>query len=234
VINLIITTFKIMISKSTHCFHRLISIPVHTGIEGGNITVQCSFYVFGKWKLVCKEECQENILIKTTKDAARRGRYFITYKAERFPTHHAFLYVSITQLQKSDSGLYRCYLDRRSDPYLYEGFQLNVIEGGFENAPSFVTSSISHAVLFLIVSLFAASTSSTTIKPTLALQSVSPPTITSSKQSEISTIDSGFLWPVVISVVLVVLVLSVGLIYKKKTVDSCEFHLFCTFMMNLK
>ncbi|XP_063319803.1 uncharacterized protein LOC134618367 [Pelmatolapia mariae] len=163
---------------------------MHTGVEGGNITVKCSFYIFGKWKLLCKNQCERgNILIGTTDLVAQNGRYFIKYEEEEFPTRHAVLYVSITQLEKSDSGLYRCYLDRNLDPYLFDSFQLTVTE---------------------------AST------PTLGLQSLSTST-TITKQPEITFVNSGFLWPVVIAVVMVVLVLFVvvQLICKKKTTDSC-------------
>lgn len=107
-------------------------IAMHTGVEGGNITVKCSFYIFGKWKLLCKDQCERgNILIETADLVAQRGRYFIKYKEEEFPTRHAVFYVSITQLEKSDSGLYRCYLDRDLDPYLFDSFQLTVTEGEF-------------------------------------------------------------------------------------------------------
>nr|XP_004560292.2 uncharacterized protein LOC101485657 [Maylandia zebra] len=168
-------------------------IAMHTGVEGGNITVKCSFYIFGKWKLLCKDQCERgNILIETADLVAQRGRYFIKYKEEEFPTRHAVFYVSITQLEKSDSGLYRCYLDRDLDPYLFDSFQLTVTE---------------------------ASTAST---PALGPQSSSTSTAIT-KQPEITFVNSGFLWPVVIAVVMVFLVLFVvvHLICKKKTTGSC-------------
>ncbi|CAI5648611.1 uncharacterized protein LOC100694103 [Oreochromis niloticus] len=163
-------------------------IAMHTGVEGGNITVECSFYIFGKWKLLCKNQCERgNILIETANVVAQSGRYFMTYKEEEFPTRHAVFSVSITQLEKSDAGLYRCYLDRNLDPYLFDSFQLMVTEAS-----------------------------------TLGPQSLSTST-TISKQPEITFLNSGFLWPVVIAVVMVVLVLFVvvQLICKKKTTDSC-------------
>uniref|UniRef100_A0A668SJD4 Immunoglobulin subtype domain-containing protein n=1 Tax=Oreochromis aureus TaxID=47969 RepID=A0A668SJD4_OREAU len=147
-------------------------------VEGGNITVECSFYIFGKWKLLCKDQCERgNILIETANVVAQSGRYFMTYKEEEFPTRHAVFSVSITQLEKSDSGLYRCYLDRNLDPYLFDSFQLMVTEG--ERMCNLFTS-----VMFLIVSLFAAST--------LGPQSLSTST-TISKQPEITFLNSGAL-----------------------------------------
>ncbi|XP_038577619.1 uncharacterized protein LOC119905016 isoform X2 [Micropterus salmoides] len=53
----------------------------------------------------CKRECKrEDILIHTTGVRDQRGRYSITYDRA------GNVFVSITQLTKSDSGLYRCGL----------------------------------------------------------------------------------------------------------------------------
>ncbi|KAK2850907.1 hypothetical protein Q5P01_007183 [Channa striata] len=70
---------------------------------GRDVTVACSFTLPGKRKLFCKDECEEeeNILVETDGDSATRGRYSITYTGGLFQTE--FLYVSIKQLDESDS-----------------------------------------------------------------------------------------------------------------------------------
>ncbi|XP_038577612.1 uncharacterized protein LOC119905013 isoform X6 [Micropterus salmoides] len=78
---------------------------VHTGTEGGDIRVGCSFSSYGTSMFFCKRECKpEDILIHTTGVRDQRGRYSITYEGGEN------VVVSITQLTKSDSGLYSCGL----------------------------------------------------------------------------------------------------------------------------
>ncbi|XP_038577704.1 uncharacterized protein LOC119905068 [Micropterus salmoides] len=94
---------------------------------GGNIVVECSFIFFGSRKYFCKEECEEkDILVETTGFTAERGRYSIRY-TERFLTGGS-MYVSITQLTESDSGRYRCGLDRRLSPDSYWEFEIIVTD----------------------------------------------------------------------------------------------------------
>ncbi|XP_059206088.1 uncharacterized protein LOC131985068 [Centropristis striata] len=63
--------------------------------------------------MFCKDECGEgNILVETEEDRAQSGRYSIKYKEGFYPASDTLLYVSITDLTKSDSGRYRCGLVR--------------------------------------------------------------------------------------------------------------------------
>ncbi|XP_044066041.1 uncharacterized protein LOC122882587 isoform X2 [Siniperca chuatsi] len=104
-------------------------IPVHTGTEGGNITVGCSFYLSGVRKIFCKDECEgKDILVETTGDRAQSGRYSIEYIEGTFPLISTLLYVSITKLTKSDSGRYRCSLDRFLIPDSSEEFEIRVTD----------------------------------------------------------------------------------------------------------
>ncbi|XP_035864148.1 CMRF35-like molecule 9 isoform X3 [Sander lucioperca] len=81
-----------------------------TGTEGGNITVGCSFTFSGRRSIFCKDECKDgDILIDTEEYAAQRGRYSIEYKTTFSGT---VVNVSIRNLTQSDSGRYRCGLDR--------------------------------------------------------------------------------------------------------------------------
>ncbi|XP_025757238.1 uncharacterized protein LOC109194262 [Oreochromis niloticus] len=85
------------------------------GVEGGNITVECKFYIPGRKTLFCKDKCEKgNILIETADYTAQSGRYSIKYEKSYFSKD--IVHVSITQLKKSDAGWYRCTLDTSVQP----------------------------------------------------------------------------------------------------------------------
>ncbi|XP_036959091.1 uncharacterized protein LOC119022395 isoform X4 [Acanthopagrus latus] len=91
----------------------LINAQTITVTEGGNITHVCSFSFSGSRKIFCKEGCEEkDILVETTGDRAQRGRYSIEWKEADHLLAYSVLYVSITNLTKSDSGRYTCRVDR--------------------------------------------------------------------------------------------------------------------------
>ncbi|CAI5648642.1 unnamed protein product, partial [Oreochromis niloticus] len=107
----------------------------HRAEEGGNITVACSFTWSGSRKFFCKEKCENgNILVETSDDAAQNGRYSIKYENKGFPPFT--LYVSITQLNQSDSGWYRCSLDRILSPDGNDDFELIVTEASTTSTPN--------------------------------------------------------------------------------------------------
>ncbi|XP_026011068.1 uncharacterized protein LOC113014002 isoform X2 [Astatotilapia calliptera] len=88
---------------------------VYEGVEGGNITVECKFYILGRKTLFCKDKCETgNILIETADYTAQRGRYSIKYEKKIFSKD--IVHASITQLNKSDSGRYSCTLDTSFQP----------------------------------------------------------------------------------------------------------------------
>ncbi|XP_045911385.1 high affinity immunoglobulin alpha and immunoglobulin mu Fc receptor-like [Micropterus dolomieu] len=96
---------------------------VHTGTEGGDIRVRCSFSSPGVRKFFCKRECKpEDILTETTGVRNQSGRYRISNERRRF------FFVRITQLIKSDSGRYRCGLGRPSSPDSYLEFKIIVTD----------------------------------------------------------------------------------------------------------
>ncbi|XP_071394355.1 uncharacterized protein [Centroberyx affinis] len=97
--------------------------PVHEEAEGENITVGCSFTWAGNnKKFFCKGECKnENILIETDKDKDQNGRYSIEDKRT------GLFFVTITQLTKSDSGSYRCGVDRLLT-HSYKEFDITVTD----------------------------------------------------------------------------------------------------------
>ncbi|XP_071333562.1 uncharacterized protein [Trachinotus anak] len=102
---------------------------VLTGTEGGNITVKCSFNFSGRKKFFCKEECRkQGILIETEGVRSQRGRYSIEYEEGFFPAKSTLVYVTITQLNKSDSGRYSCGLERTLGPDGYKEFKITVVD----------------------------------------------------------------------------------------------------------
>lgn len=95
---------------------------VYGRIEGEDVTVKCSYS--GSWKFFCRGQCKEkDVLIETNLDKHQSGRYSIESKTQ-------FLYVTITQLTKSDSGLYRCGSGTtQSSRSSYEKFEIIVVDG---------------------------------------------------------------------------------------------------------
>ncbi|CAI5648840.1 unnamed protein product [Oreochromis niloticus] len=101
---------------------------------GSSLTVGCYFKQPGNRKMFCRGECGgENILVETRKVKAQRDRYNIGYGS-------GVLYVSITQLTKSDSGRYRCYLSGSSSSSSRE-FEVTVTDVVVSTAQSFTSIS---------------------------------------------------------------------------------------------
>ncbi|XP_014186762.2 uncharacterized serine-rich protein C215.13 [Haplochromis burtoni] len=75
-----------------------------------------------------------NILVETSDDAAQNGRYSIKYVKR--DTLSYTLYVSITQLKQSDSGRYRCSLERTLHPHGNSDFELIVTEASTTSTPN--------------------------------------------------------------------------------------------------
>ncbi|KAM9751507.1 uncharacterized protein ACNS7B_008332 isoform 2-T2 [Menidia menidia] len=78
---------------------------------GSSLTVGCTFKVSGNKKF-CRGGCFDGgeILVQTDGVRAEKGRYRIGFVDGSFLG--GVLYVSITQLTPSDTGRYRCYLQR--------------------------------------------------------------------------------------------------------------------------
>ncbi|XP_062416628.1 uncharacterized protein LOC119223748 isoform X2 [Pungitius pungitius] len=140
-------------------------ILVHTGEEGGNITVGCFFTLSGKTKFFCKEPCEQgDILIKTEEDTAESGRYSIKYKE----VGSKVIYVTITKLIKSDAGKYRCGLYRSLLPSSSSEIEITVEEARISSQPT-VTVQPSSA------SVPSASTETTTQSVSSSTGSCTPP-----------------------------------------------------------
>nr|XP_040049505.1 uncharacterized protein LOC120829459 isoform X3 [Gasterosteus aculeatus aculeatus] len=203
-----------------------------TGKEGGNITVKCKFSFSGKKKIFCKEPCEQgDILIETTDVTAESGRYSIEYKEGMYPVRSTILYVSITKLNKSDAGKYRCGLHRSytANPTYWE------IEITVEEAP--ISSQPTTTVQPFSASVPSASTETTTQSVSSSTGSCTPPSAppegTKTTQKTQTTTASGELLYVGLSLaVMIVVLLAAALILCRKRTSKPKDHLVDTMNPN--
>ncbi|XP_051280278.1 uncharacterized protein LOC127376922 isoform X2 [Dicentrarchus labrax] len=187
-------------------------ILVRTGSEGGNITVKCSFSFSGSRKIFCKRECEgKDILIETNENRAQSGRYSIEYKEGFYPKYLTLLNVSITNLTKSDSGRYRCWLDRTLIDST-EDFELRVEDAPTASKPKrktttkapFTPSVPSASTLTTTQSLSSSSGSST--------PSSSSPETTNQPEQQQRAAGPGLLLYVSLTLVVMIIVLSAAVL----------------------
>ncbi|XP_050927464.1 uncharacterized protein LOC108879742 isoform X2 [Lates calcarifer] len=107
---------------------------------GGNLRVACSFALTGSFKFLCKNKCEgKNILVVTHEDKAQKDKYSIRYL--EISATKVFLLVTITQLTESDSGLYRCSLDRSS----HRDFTISVTDAPSTSEPILAVQPVTSA-----------------------------------------------------------------------------------------
>ncbi|KAK7907670.1 hypothetical protein WMY93_016282 [Mugilogobius chulae] len=90
--------------------------PAITAAAGKDFRLSCSFSTSGNKKRFCRNTCsKKNMLVETTGDRGRRGRYRVEY------SEHAddlsYVDVTIKAVSQSDSGVYQCYLDTSSKTF---------------------------------------------------------------------------------------------------------------------
>ncbi|XP_067334344.1 serine-rich adhesin for platelets-like isoform X2 [Channa argus] len=192
-------------------------ITTHTGTEGGNITVGCSFSLSGSRKLFCKGDCTTgNILTETTSNRAQSSRYSIEYKEGSLPSP-TLMYVSITQLNKSDSGLYRCSLDRILPKYSDDVFEIIVTEASTSSPPSTALQPSTTSHTFSSLSSSSSPSSSSPLSSTQSLSSSSGRFTTSSSSStetykQPETGSSGAALVISLILVFMIIILSVAVL----------------------
>ncbi|GLD71905.1 polymeric immunoglobulin receptor-like isoform X1 [Lates japonicus] len=163
---------------------------IQTDTEGENVTHPCKDAENRDRIFFCKGECkkEEDILIETDKNRAQSGRYSIKYeKGSPFG-----LYVTITQVVKSDSGQYMCGYGRALSP----------------------DSSRTFSVIVVDASIPAGSTSRTTQPPPSA-----SPENTKTSTGLVSAPCRGYFFPLVVCLPLVFVLWGVSLLvlYQCKT-----------------
>lgn len=89
----------------------LTAAQTYFAAEGENVTVQCRFHAGGKRKIFCKNDCgqREDVLLETSADRARSGRYSMEYSRR---SDARVMDVSIESVTGADSGEYHCVMDR--------------------------------------------------------------------------------------------------------------------------
>ncbi|XP_027144379.1 uncharacterized protein LOC109140235 [Larimichthys crocea] len=189
-------------------------ITVITGKEGGNITHECKFFFSGSRRAFYKKN---NLLIKTEKDKAQRDRYSIEYDPGTIVSS-SVLYVSITNLIKSDSGRYRCVLKKSFFPESTEEFELRVEDAPTTLKPNrtpepFPTSVPSTSTPTTTQSLTSSSGSSTP-------SSVSPKTTHQSQQQQTDAGQDTLLYVGLTLVIMIFILSAAVLIYCRKTASK--------------
>ncbi|XP_041668520.1 polymeric immunoglobulin receptor-like [Cheilinus undulatus] len=146
---------------------RVVDDPVHgntwfarTHIEGENFTRGCSDPVPGGWKFLCRDNCSktEDVLLETN-NAAQSSRFSLEYKENSVYG----LYVTISNLTRSDTGWYRCGYGRALSSASFNTFPLIVIpdpsstwspeeaSSGDEQHSNFPTDAMLYVVVVLAV-----------------------------------------------------------------------------------
>ncbi|XP_070824760.1 uncharacterized protein [Chaetodon trifascialis] len=105
---------------------------------GGSVVVECSFTGSAAVTYFCKDRCEpKDVLVNTIGVKVQRGRYSIEYVEAS--SSGGFVYVSITQLNTSDSGRYRCAALRGLSRHFRE-FTLVVTDASTASAPTAATT----------------------------------------------------------------------------------------------
>ncbi|XP_055012532.1 uncharacterized protein LOC129409801 isoform X2 [Boleophthalmus pectinirostris] len=166
--------------------------------EGENFTVTCLVYYFGKTQIFCKIDCdkEENILVQSAGSSQQNGRYSIQYK--RVSSNIYDMSVSITDVHRSDAGLYKCGLEYGQRNSNMVEFQIEV---SFEEllSYSFITASEYQ------------STHPTTSTPSDHLGPQTPPT--TRRQTHL-------LWLLLVPVVMVMVSVLLIMVRRKKSVEQ--------------
>ncbi|XP_067449585.1 uncharacterized protein [Thunnus thynnus] len=180
------------------------------GTVGTNFTKGCLNTVNGSRKFFCKDECkkEKDILVETEGNRAQNGRYSIEYREGSV----FGLYVTITQLKKSDTGRYRCGYGRSSSPDSSNTFLIFVVD-----APT--TSKTNRTLRPFPTSVPSASTPTTTQSLISSSGSFTP----SSSFPETTEQFTGYFWPpaVIVPVIVVLLTVVLLLLYKLKMKRNC-------------
>ncbi|XP_015255179.1 PREDICTED: uncharacterized protein LOC107100978 [Cyprinodon variegatus] len=103
---------------------------------GSSLTVACSFKGSdNKWQLIRRGAEGEDVLVQA--GGAETGRYKVEYEAKK---KSSVLLVTIKPLIQSDSGHYRCKIDRMIRPDLYIDFSITVTKAADPSTSTQTTS----------------------------------------------------------------------------------------------
>lgn len=137
---------------------------------GSSLTVACFFKYSGRKRLFCRGECgEEEVLVLTDGVRAENDRFSIEY--DEGHKSEGVLLVTITNLTQSDSGRYRCKMDRTFLPDLHKDFSITVTDDySSTSTPTTTTQSFSSSS-----TAPTAAASSSTPAPPLTPPPLTPP-----------------------------------------------------------
>ncbi|XP_076597459.1 polymeric immunoglobulin receptor-like [Chaetodon auriga] len=196
-------------------------VTVCTEAEGGSVRIRCSMSSAELFSLFfCKDECKKpDVLIETSGFSAQRGRYRIDYE------RNGVFHVTIANLTKADSGLFRCGVNMPSSPNPCQALEIRVTD-----AP---TASEPNSTLLPFTSAFKPTTHSssrsgsctpaTAFPPITTLSTAAVPNIILKQTDERA---AGFVFPLVLCLTVFVVLLLVMLVvlFKKRMRDSYGPH----------
>nr|XP_057940207.1 uncharacterized protein LOC131136892 [Doryrhamphus excisus] len=104
-------------------------VHIHTGPAGGTLEIQCPFHASWSTKFFCKGNCLDgHILLRTTENSACVDRYCVDFRPEPLMKMY-LLVVTISQLDKSDSGRYTCAVGSSLRSAYIQEFDVSVSDG---------------------------------------------------------------------------------------------------------
>ncbi|XP_029994479.1 triggering receptor expressed on myeloid cells 1-like isoform X1 [Sphaeramia orbicularis] len=196
-------------------------IPVFKKTEGETIILKCPFewslFDTGK-KIFCRNECEKgDVLVETSVMYKETGRYSI-----RKGSSDTELYVTIRQLKESDSGLYRCVLDRLG-PDEYAEFRIKVTKKSKVDNETLKPSSTHQPSVNEREPTSALTTTSASGTTELSFSSSST---SESEHQQTTTVDPGPATGLYVSLTVVVIVILAPLLVfcKKRTNKPAELH----------
>ncbi|KAL3974994.1 hypothetical protein ACER0C_023620 [Sarotherodon galilaeus] len=187
-------------------------IPTYRGMEGESIRVECKFSYSGTKKFFCKGKCEkQNILIETTENVAKNGRYSIQYVKKDFLSSD-ILYVSIAQLKKSDTGPYMCHLTKTWDGNLSNEFYILVTEGSTTKTETATATTTTTTTSTSTTTTIPTTESSVFSSESAGVSSVSPETSKQLERSPASSATAGMLPYVGLFLAIMIILFSAALL----------------------
>ncbi|XP_041802235.1 polymeric immunoglobulin receptor-like [Chelmon rostratus] len=185
--------------------------------EGGSIRVRCSLSSADLFDLFfCKDGCKKrDVLIETSGFRAQRGRYRIEYE------RNGVFHVTIANLTRSDSGLFRCGVNVPSSPNPCQAVEIRVSEAPTTSEPnSALLNSTSASAYEPTTHSFTSSSGSctpATAFPPITTQSTAAVPNIILKQRDEERRAKGFIVPLVscLAVFVVLLVVMLLVLYRK-------------------
>ncbi|MEQ2225848.1 hypothetical protein ILYODFUR_021736, partial [Ilyodon furcidens] len=192
------------------------------GAAGEDFSVTCGLSFSETWKIFCRESCEGgNILIQTREKEAQRERYSIKHVKNHLSDVY-ILFVNISKLSESDSGLYRCGLGDSLSSVTYQDFRLVVVgkASGSSTSRSNPVHLTSPTAATLSLNYLATSASSETTDQSLLTEDRTTTKCRSSDCSPSPT--SAEVWLFVAPALAIVVLFSVTLVFCRRRLKKAQ------------